>query len=240
MINRLLLWDMPEESRIRETRPFGLTRRGRSKVLSFTLLKKILFVLLVLAGVLTAGCITSSQIPPGCGGLQSDEDCAASIASTPTPTGSNLVVKSEQVQATPMPTEAMPTEACSIKTTWKKEQLGSVRVNTVRVNTVWPIEENYNNATTTLCSDGVLVIKAVVETTGEIEILAKNMGNEIITMDMLGSAQSLDAEEKRLYRNGRTYGFILNLRPGRTAGLIVLPATISEFDVIAEYKFQTS
>ncbi len=72
-------------------------------------MKKILFVLLVLAAVFTAGCITSKQIPPGCGGLQTDEECAASLSSTPTPTGSSVVVKSEQVQATPMPTESMAT-----------------------------------------------------------------------------------------------------------------------------------
>ncbi len=80
-------------------------------------MKKILFVLFVLAAVFTAGCITSSQIPPGCGGLQSDEECAASIASTSTPTEPTLVVKSAEVAATPMATESMPTTS-KITTQW--------------------------------------------------------------------------------------------------------------------------
>ncbi len=123
---------------------------------------KFIFAALILAGVFTAGCVTSPQIPPGCSGLQTDEECAASLSTTPAPTGSNLVVKSEQVQATPMPTEAMvvksvSTKACSIKTTWKKEQLGSARVDPVLSS-----EKNYNDATTMLCDDGVLAITFMV------------------------------------------------------------------------------
>jgi hypothetical protein len=34
---RLLQWDMPDESRMRESRSYGLTRRGRLEDLSFTL-----------------------------------------------------------------------------------------------------------------------------------------------------------------------------------------------------------
>ncbi len=80
-------------------------------------MKKILFVALLLAAVITAGCITSEQIPAGCSGLQTDEECEASLSTTPTPTGSNLVVKSEQVQATPMPTINSGTETISDPTT---------------------------------------------------------------------------------------------------------------------------
>ncbi len=102
-------------------------------------MKKFLFVLLVLAAAITAGCVTSPQIPPGCSGLQTDEECAASLSTTPAPTGSNLVVKSEQVQATPMPTEAMvatsvqtiPVDA-KITTPWYP--LGEQTVNFFGIN----------------------------------------------------------------------------------------------------------
>ncbi len=203
-------------------------------------MKKFLFVLVVLAAAITAGCITSPQIPPGCSGLQTDEECAASLATTPAPTGSNLVVKSEQVQVTPMPTESMPvksvpTKACSIKTTWKKEQLGSARVDPKSSS-----EENYNNATTMLCSDGVLVTKAVIATTGEIEVLIKNTGDEIITINMELSALNLTPEEKRLYPGGIEFGANFNLMPEKVVGIVALPTTTKEFEIIAEYKFQTS
>ncbi len=89
-------------------------------------MKKVLFVLLVLAAVFTAGCITSPQIPPGCSGLQTDEECAASIATTPTPTESTLVVKSEQVQATPMATEAMVTTAKQTVNSGTETMSGSI------------------------------------------------------------------------------------------------------------------
>ncbi len=89
-------------------------------------MKKFLFVALILAAVFTAGCVTSPQIPPGCSGLQTDEECAASLSTTPTPTEPALVVKSEQVQATPMPTESMAVTAKQTVNSGTETMSGSI------------------------------------------------------------------------------------------------------------------
>ncbi len=171
-------------------------------------MKRALFVVLILATVFTAGCITSPQIPAGCSGLQTDEECEASLSTTPAPTGSNLVVKSEQVQATPMPTEAMATTASGcLKSNWKREEINTVNVDNyikevyaanVNITKRTKLFEDILNSSTTLCDDGVLVVKAAIQEgrslptrplnglgetfgRGSIQIMAQNKANRAIT-----------------------------------------------------------
>ncbi len=215
-------------------------------------MKKILFVLLVLAGVLTAGCITSPQIPPGCGGLQTDEECEASLSTTPAPTGSNLVVKSEQVAATPVATEAMVTTAsdCS-KLNWKKEELKTVNVDGLTVEKIF-------NSATTLCDDGVLVVKAVVregeslptrplnglgETFGKgsIQIIEQNKANRAIRTKINITELNPTPEVKYWYPVDRIYGGdgFGGIPAKQIEKSHIMPETLREFKITVWHEFQT-
>ncbi len=167
-------------------------------------MKKILFVVLILAAVFTAGCITSPQIPQGCGGLQTDEECAASLSTTPAPTESNVVVKSEQVAATPMPTETMPLGP------------GEFRViveikNLVHVKDTMSLKEMYDKIPKPAYEDNVLGIKvAILESTdgvlnGKVHILAK--ANKNIAINLQATAIDLTPEEKLQWPIGRIDGY---------------------------------